>query len=128
MMIFISFVLNLPWTILAILFSLLSIPQKIILNSKPFAVIFKVKSFWWWTWLPGVKNTRGMALGNVVMLGPNELPKDLEHELVHIEQINRAPFIHPFLYEFENLRKGYQNNKYEREAYEKAGNLYIKRN
>lgn len=66
-----------------------------------------------------------MALGYVVLLGPMEREKDLEHELVHVEQYVREPFIHFFLYNFEYLHHGYRNNKYEVEAYNRAGNLYL---
>ncbi|MDO8430450.1 MAG: hypothetical protein Q7S72_00460 [Candidatus Taylorbacteria bacterium] len=67
-----------------------------------------------------------MAMGNVVLLGPKEMEKDLQHELIHVEQYNQEPFIHFFLYHFETLRKGYRNNRYEVEAYERAENLFIK--
>lgn len=68
-----------------------------------------------------------MTLGNVVLLGPKPLPHDLEHELVHIKQNVRMPFVFPFLNQYQLCRYGYRNNKYEREAYEKAGNQYISR-
>lgn len=72
-----------------------------------------------------MKNIRGMAMGNVVLLGPKELEGDLEHELVHVEQFQRAPLIHPFLNFIETVRHGYANNKYEKEAYEKSGSPYL---
>lgn len=65
-----------------------------------------------------------MALGNAILLGPKEMEKDLEHELVHVEQFERKPFIHFFLYYIEMIKKGYRNNKYEVEAYDRAGNLF----
>ncbi|GMU74262.1 MAG: hypothetical protein AMXMBFR44_4590 [Candidatus Campbellbacteria bacterium] len=65
-----------------------------------------------------------MVHGNVVQLAPTADEKDLEHELVHVKQYERAPLIHPLLYFIETLRYGYKQNKYEVEAYEKAGNLY----
>ena len=68
-----------------------------------------------------------MAMGNVILLGPNILDKDLEHELVHIKQYQREPFIHPILYAIELLKFGYRNNKYEKEAYGRAGNVYIEK-
>ena len=71
-----------------------------------------------------MKNARAMTIGHVVLLGPNLENKDLEHELVHIEQYQRAPIIHPILYGLELMRRGYRNNKYEEEAYRKAGNIY----
>jgi hypothetical protein len=66
-----------------------------------------------------------MTVGHTVLLGRQLLAHDLEHELVHVEQAIREPFIHPFLYILESFRYGYKDNKYEREAYRRAGNTYI---
>ncbi len=66
-----------------------------------------------------------MALGNMVLISPNALDNDLEHELVHVAQSMREPLIHPFLYQLETARNGYRKNKYEMEAYGKAGNVYV---
>ena len=122
------FILNLPWTIIGIILALLSLPKKVATNKIPFAFVFKIRSFWWFQWLPNSKGTRGMAIGNVVLLGPKELPKDKEHELIHTEQIEREPFVHIFLYYIEMIKHGYKDNKYEKEAYGRAGNLYIEQN
>lgn len=119
-----NYLLNLPWTLLGLLSSLLSLPKKVTLNKSPRAVVVSVQSFWWYSWLPGMKGARAMAIGNVVLLGPNILDKDLEHELVHTEQFNREPLIHPLLYSYQTFKHGYRNNKYEKEAYDKAGNVY----
>ena len=124
-MTYIALILNIPWTIVGLLCGLVSIPIKVELSSNPKAIIFHIYSFWWYSWLPKVKGVRGMAIGNIVLLGRNALTGDLEHELVHVSQSQKEPLIHPFLYEYENLKHGYQNNKYEKEAYEKAGNIYI---
>jgi hypothetical protein len=45
-----------------------------------------------------MKNARASAIGHVVILGPNLEDKDLEHELIHVEQYERMPLIQPFLY------------------------------
>lgn len=119
-----NYLLNLPWTLLGLLCSLLSLPKKVILNRNPKAFVVSVQSFWWYSWLPGMKGARAMAIGNVILLGPNILDKDLEHELVHTEQFNREPLIHPILYWYQSFRYGYRDNKYEKEAYKRAGNLY----
>jgi hypothetical protein len=66
-----------------------------------------------------------MAIGHAVMLGPQELPKDLEHELIHVKQYDREPLIYPFLYYREVWAKGYRNSAYESEAYEVSGNPYL---
>ena len=60
----------------------------------------------------------------MILLGPHLEPGDIEHELVHVEQYYREPFIHPFLYVCQSMKYGYRNNKYEIEAYERAGNVY----
>lgn len=122
-----SFILNLPWFCLGLLLGLISVPQNSRLHHKPFALVFTVRSFWWQTWLPKYKGVRATTIGSVVLLGTRLLPKDLEHELVHVMQYKRAPFIHPFLYLLETLRHGYRANKYEVEAYRKAGNRYVEK-
>jgi hypothetical protein len=44
-------------------------------------------------------------------------PKWLRHELCHVEQFQRYGFMRfIFRYLWESLRKGYRNNKFEREA------------
>ena len=68
-----------------------------------------------------------MTIGNIILLTPKILDRDLEHELIHIEQYNRSPFVHPFLYWWELLKHGYRKNKYEQEAYEKSESVYIER-
>jgi hypothetical protein len=88
-------------------------------------VIITVKSFWWQNWLRGHKGVRAMSIGSVIILGQNLLENDLEHEVIHVEQSIREPFLHPLLYAYQSLRYGYRKNKYEIEAYEKAGNKYI---
>ena len=121
----ISFVLNTPWTIIGIFCAAISIPTGLSYSMSSLTVIFTVHSFWWYTWLPRQKGARGMALGNIILLGPNRLQGDIEHELVHIRQYQRAPLIHPLLNLVETIRKGYRNNEYEDEAYRIAGNPYF---
>lgn len=123
----ISFLLNLPWTILGLLAGIVSVPRKFSLNGKPYAFVLTVKSFWWYVWLPNMKGARAMAIGQTVLLGPNILQNDLEHELIHVEQAIRVPLVHPVLYTIETMRKGYRQNKYEVEAYDRAGNIYIEK-
>ncbi len=118
-MVIIPFVLNLPWTIVGLFLALVSFPHSIRWNKNPTAFVIKIKSAWW-----GRKGTRAAAIGHVVLLTPKVENKDLEHELVHVQQSMREPFIHPFLYQVESIRKGYRNNKYEEEAYRLAGNVY----
>ncbi len=121
---YIAFILNLPWTFLGVIASLLSIPKQISVQSRPIAIIVKVRSFWWYVWLPGKTGVRAITNGHVIQLGPLEQKKDLEHELIHVEQAIREPLLHPIFYVFESLKHGYKANKYETEAYERAGNKY----
>jgi hypothetical protein len=123
----IALFLNLPWTLVGIVASILSLPRKVIVFNNPKALIFYVKGFWWYFWHPKRKYIRGMAIGNVVLLGPLEMKNDLEHELVHVKQFDKEPFIHPFLYEYQNWKFGYKNNKYEKEAYESTGSVYVEK-
>lgn len=118
----IGFVLNLPYTVIGLIMALVSMPIKISFKTKPCSIIFKVKQFWWK--FGYLRNARAMTIGHVVLLGPNLEDKDFEHELIHVEQYQRLPLIQPFLYYYELIKKGYRNNKYEDEAYKRAGNVY----
>ena len=91
-------------------------------NKKPVAFVLNVKKFWWV--FGYMRHARAMTIGNVIFLGPNIEDKDLEHELVHVEQHQRAPLVYPVLYYLEFIKKGYRDNKYEEEAYQRAGNVY----
>lgn len=119
-----SFLLNLPWTLIGLLFSLISLPIKASFRKNPYAIILRVKTFWWA--FGYLKNVRAVAIGHVVILGLNTETKDLEHELIHLEQFERLPLIFPILYYLEMLKNGYEKNKYEIEAYKRAGNVYNK--
>lgn len=115
-----SFLLNLPYTILGLLIAIVSFPTDFRVNQRPFALIISVKSLWW----SFHKGTRASTVGYIVLLGPKEETNDLEHELIHVQQYKRLPFIFPFLYLFELLKNGYRKNKYEEEAYFLAKNIY----
>jgi len=120
-----SFILNLPWTIVGLLGSLLSVPYKVQLHKKPFAIIIYVKSYWWRTWRTSQKGVRGSTNGCVITIGKTLDEHDLEHELIHVDQARRQPFVFPFLYLLENHKHGYRKNKYEIEAYSKSGSIYV---
>lgn len=122
-----AFLLNFPWMLLGVLLALVSFPTKLRLHTRPFALIFTVRGFWWQAWLPSHKGVRACTLGNVILLGTKLLPNDLVHELIHAKQCERVPLFHPFLYLYETLRRGYKDNKYEIEAYTKANNAYTKK-
>lgn len=122
--ILIAFILNLPWTLLGAALALLSMPRKIRLSKSPLAIVVNVQSFWWYSWMPRKRRVRAVTNGQLIQLGPLELPGDLAHELIHVEQAIRTPFLHGFLTMYQTARHGYEGNKYEREAYESAGNPY----
>jgi len=118
----IGFVLNIPYTIVGLIMGLVSLPTSTALRTSPYAFVLNVKKFWWAVGY--MKNARAITIGHVVMLGPNLEDKDFEHELIHVEQHQQTPLIQPVLYCIELMRKGYRNNKYENEAYCRAGNVY----
>lgn len=74
--------------------------------------------------MPWYRGTRAITNGQIVQLGPLADERDLQHELVHVEQAMREPFIMPILHTVEWLRHGYRNNKYEVEAFERSGSRY----
>ena len=117
-----AFILNLPFTIVGLFIALISIPTTVSWTKERVALIVKVKSFWWS--IGWMKGARAATVGHVVLLSKKNEPKDVEHELIHVDQYQREPFVYPFLYYLEFFRKGYRNNKYEIEAYQKAGNRY----
>ncbi len=119
----ISFILNLPYTLVGILMGILSVPNGFeIKRQVSYALILHVRSFWWAVGY--MKGTRAATIGHTVLIGVQSQTGDLEHELVHVEQNHRRPLIQPILYYIELFRKGYRNNKYEEEAYRVAGNVY----
>lgn len=118
-----AFVLNSPYTLFGILLAILSVPRSLNFDRNQFALIFRVRLAY--PFLPYMKSWRGMALGNVVILNKRELPNDLEHELIHVEQFNRHPFIHYWMNIIELYKKGYRNNRFEIEAYDRSKSVYL---
>ena len=115
-------ILNLPYTFLGLVLGLVSMPKSVILRKNPLVIILRVRRLWWG--IGYLKGLRATTIGNVVLLSDTSEEKDFDHELVHILQYQREPLIYPLLYFIELVRRGYKNNKYEIEAYEKAGNNY----
>ena len=118
----ISFVLNLPYTLTLFILGVTCGVKYIRFNKNPFAVIIKIRNFWWKGFI--YKNSRAMASGNTILLGPREEEHDLEHELVHVRQFAKLSFVYPIFYIFETLKHGYRNNKFEDEAYRLSGSIY----
>jgi hypothetical protein len=113
--------LNVPWTLIGLLVAAISLPSGVRLHHKPFVLIFTIKCFWW----KGRRKARATTSGYVVLLSPEADGKDLMHELVHVQQYVREPFVHPLLYVYEVYKHGYRRNKYEQEAYERSKSRYL---
>lgn len=119
----IALILNFPYTFIGIIAGVISIPTSLNFHKNPYAMIVKVKSFWWG--MGGhYSRARAMAIGNSILLSPREEEHDLEHELIHVKQHNHAPLIYPILYYYQSWKYGYRKNKYEDEAYTKSGSVY----
>lgn len=119
----IGFILNTPWSVIGLLVGILSVPKSVKWHARPHAIIMIVKSLWWAVGY--MKGARAVAIGQIVLLGPKIEGKDLEHELVHVEQHERTPVIQPLLYFVEVIKNGSSpKNRYEAEAYRRAGNVY----
>lgn len=129
--IIIRIILNLPWTILGMLSSLISVPQRVSIKFHPFSIIVYVRKIWWEIFsrvptnpITGKRTVGGHTVGNCIILNidrTKEFPKIIDHERVHVEQFIRYPFIFPLLYFIENIRYGYIKNRFEKEAYERTG-------
>lgn len=115
---YIKYFLNAPWTLIAIVLAVVSMPLSIFFRRN--ALVIRINSFWWHP----ANGLRALALGNIVLLSTHIQSKDLDHELVHIAQHMREPLIHPFLSFIETIKHGSKNSKYENEAYIKAGNTF----
>jgi hypothetical protein len=117
-----SLILNLPYSVCGVFLAIFLLPKRVVFGTQPLhlAVYVTFCSFG----IDFKKGWRGMTLGNVIILNQKELSNDLEHELVHVQQFSRFPLIFPFLYMHELWKNGYRENKYEDEAYKKAGNIY----
>lgn len=124
MMKYIAFIINLPFSIVGIVIALISVPKKVRFDANNMAFIFSINSLWWTSVVPWLKGARATVTGHTVLLGPDADNADLDHELIHVDQWIRAPFIHPFLYYIEYFKHGYRQNKYEDEAYRASGSRY----
>lgn len=117
-----GFILNIPYTLIGLIMSLVSLPEALDVKRNPYAVVLRVKRLWWA--IGYMKGARAVTIGHVILLSSKIENKDLEHELIHVQQFERAPLVYPILYYIELIRKGSRNNKYEVEAYRVAGNIY----
>lgn len=122
--------LNLPWSAIGIFNALLSLPKKVKFSRKPPPIIFNVRSFWWYRWLPSRKKIRGITNGHVISLTDEADELDLKHELIHVEQHMRYPLICGPLFLFEQFRhwSDPMSNRFEKEAYQKSGSRFLANN
>lgn len=118
----VSFVLNLPYTLVGLLTAAVSFPKKIGVRADPSHIVIDIK--WWWWAIAWMKGARAATIGHVILLGDKTQEKDYEHELVHVRQYKKYPLIFPVLYYTELVRKGYRQNRFEDEAYRLSGNKY----
>lgn len=113
---YVKYLLNFPWTLLGIVNLLFCLPYRISFKRDACVVtgltcgLVHIYAY----------RAKGVTFGNLVVVRKNEPDCILEHELVHVEQFMRQPFIHQFLYMKEFLLKGYWNNPYEVEAYTRS--------
>lgn len=119
---FIAFLLNFIYTIAGIITALITGIKSFHLDTNNFALIFNVKNFWWE--FGYMKGSRAMTIGHTILIGPKEMENDLAHELIHVEQYTKYPFIFPVLYYWELVKNGYRKNKFEDEAYERSSSYY----
>lgn len=108
-------ILNLPFTLVGIFPLILSGPYHIMLIHNPYALVVKVRRFWWA--FGYFKHARAMTIGHIILMSSKELKNDLEHELIHVKQYGKYPVIYPFLYVYELVKNGYRQNRFEDEAY-----------
>lgn len=108
-------ILNFPWTLLGLAVGLLSVPKGAKFSKTYFVI--NVRRLW----LNEIymrRRVRGVTVGSTILLSDSADKFTLDHELVHLKQFQKYPFIFPILYLFELLKNGYGNNKYEEEAYQ----------
>ena len=119
----ILFILNLPFTLTGLIPLILSGPYDARFIKSHYAFVFKVKKFWWV--FGYLKYARAMTIGHIILLGPKVLKNDFEHEIIHVEQCDRHPIIYPFLFAYEQIKKGSRLNRFEGEAYRLSNSTYL---
>lgn len=81
------------------------------ITNKPPRAHVVVKWPWWY------KGFTGFTLGPIIFVKDRRDKYTLIHELVHVKQFYKNPFTFWYKYLVELNKKGYRNNKYEKEAY-----------
>jgi len=121
----VTFILNLPFTLVAIIPLILSFPYDFKLVKNPLSFVFKVKSFWWG--FNYLRYARAITISHIIFLGSRFLRNDLEHEIIHVKQFDKYPLIFPILYFYERFKNGYRKNRFEDEAYRLSKSTYVGR-
>jgi hypothetical protein len=117
-----KYLLNAPYTLLGLCNVIFCVPYK--LDFAKDALVFHCLTCGFVQF--GFPKVRGFAIGNVAIIRKGQRENIVEHELVHVEQYMRYPFIFGFMYLYE-LRNGYWNNKFEIEAYDRTDSYPAKR-
>ena len=118
----IAFILNFPWSLLGLLCGLLSLPRNTKASKPQFVLVVNVKRLW----INEIflrRRVKGFTLGNTVLLSDMADTSTYDHELIHVGQFMKAPFIFPLLYCFKSIKNGYQCNQYEKEACQQSNKL-----
>lgn len=74
-----------------------------------------------------MKGVRGISNGNVLSVNDKADSLDVKHELIHIEQFMKYPFVFAFMILYEQFRYGIgpERNRFEKEAYGRSGSRYL---
>lgn len=111
----ITLAMNLPWSLVGLFYGLFALPRSIKTDKLTLVIVVKVRRLWVNEIFLG-RRVRGFTLGNTVLLSNVADDNTYDHEIVHVRQFTKAPFVFPILYCLEFIKNGYQDNKYEKEA------------
>lgn len=115
----IAFVMNLPWSLLGLVYGLLLLPSSIKIDKLAFVIVVRARRLWVNEVFLGWR-VRGFTLGNTVLLSNLADNTTYDHEIVHVRQFTKKPFVFPILYCLEFIKNGYKDNKYEKKAYRES--------
>ncbi len=124
LLVLLCFFLNIFWSLLGILIAIFHMPYSIRYNLEYHAIIIRVKNTWILDMMPGYRHWRWITMWNVVVLNHREEYWDELHECIHVEQFMRYPGILPLLYQIETWKHWYRKNRFEDEAFTRAGNKH----
>lgn len=116
---FLQFCCNIPWTMLGMALGLTCGLSRIEFKFNGWVIICRVKKIWF-------LETRyiGITLGHtiIILAGKNRKleQNNIAHEYVHVEQYDRYWGTFPVLYCIEGFLNGYDENRFEIEAYRRV--------